>query len=233
VVFTDALQREGLLAPITARQDGLVDPTVAHPGRPCPAGAAGPQRQRPADDLGSTREFMALCAIHQHFGRPGTPTDQAWIESLFGRVKAEWPHLNAIRDPAILCAELAVVQERYNSVQLHAGIGYVTPTTSTRVVVQRSARPARPDSSRPAYGGLHATASTVNLNHPRSPAMLADQSAISITNSETGQSPTRRCDVLSRDPWSVHAKTHAMTPTISNHRPTSYTTTGTQLRSEA
>jgi len=59
-----------------------------------------------------TREFMALCAIHQHFGRPGTPTDQAWIESLFGDVKAEWPHLLAIRDPAVLRAELAVVRER-------------------------------------------------------------------------------------------------------------------------
>jgi putative transposase len=76
---------------------------------------------------GSTREFMALCAIHQHFGRPGTPTDQAWIESLFGHVKAEWPHLNAICDPATLRAELAVVRERYNGVRLHAGIGYVTP----------------------------------------------------------------------------------------------------------
>jgi putative transposase len=76
---------------------------------------------------GSTREFMALCAIHQHFGRPGTPTDQAWIESLFGHVKAEWPHLLAIRDPAVLRAELAVVRERYNGVRLHAGIGYVTP----------------------------------------------------------------------------------------------------------
>jgi len=76
---------------------------------------------------GSTREFMALCALHQHFGRPGTPTDQAWIESLFGHVKAEWPHLTAIRDPATLRAELAVVRERYNGVRLHAGIGYVTP----------------------------------------------------------------------------------------------------------
>jgi hypothetical protein len=28
--------------------------------------------------FGLPREFMALCAIHQHFGRPGTPTDQAW-----------------------------------------------------------------------------------------------------------------------------------------------------------
>ncbi|WP_206662129.1 hypothetical protein, partial [Propioniciclava tarda] len=27
-----------------------------------------------------TRRFMALVAIAQHFGRPSTPTDQAWIE---------------------------------------------------------------------------------------------------------------------------------------------------------
>lgn len=31
----------------------------------------------------STKEFMTACAIMQRFGRPGTPTDQAWIESLF------------------------------------------------------------------------------------------------------------------------------------------------------
>ncbi len=35
--------------------------------------------------------------------------------------------LTAIRDPAVLRAELAVVRERYNGVRLHAGIGYVTP----------------------------------------------------------------------------------------------------------
>jgi putative transposase len=32
-----------------------------------------------------------------------------------------------IRDPATLRAELAVVREHYNTVRLHAGIGYVTP----------------------------------------------------------------------------------------------------------
>ena len=48
---------------------------------------------------GSTREFMAMCAIAQHFGRPGTPTDQAWIESLFSHIKADWPHLDAITRP--------------------------------------------------------------------------------------------------------------------------------------
>jgi alkanesulfonate monooxygenase SsuD/methylene tetrahydromethanopterin reductase-like flavin-dependent oxidoreductase (luciferase family) len=76
---------------------------------------------------GSTREFMALMAIAQHFGRPGTPTDHAWIESLFGHVKAEWPHLLIIADPALLRAELAVVRRHYNGIRLHSGIGYVTP----------------------------------------------------------------------------------------------------------
>ena len=68
---------------------------------------------------------MALCAIAQHFGRPGTPTDQAWIESLNGHLKAEYPHLLAIGDPATLRAELGVVREHYNIVRLHQGVGYM------------------------------------------------------------------------------------------------------------
>ena len=124
IVFTDALALEGLLALVEARADGLVDIGVDDESRPILLAVSdnGPQMTS-----GSTREFMALCAIAQHFGRPGTPTDQAWIESLFGHVKAEWPHLLAITDPAVLRAELAVVRNRYNSVRLHAGIGYVTP----------------------------------------------------------------------------------------------------------
>jgi transposase InsO family protein len=79
------------------------------------------------NERSSTREFMAMCAIAQHFGRPGTPTDQAWIESLFSHIKADWPHLDRIRDPEVLRTELAVVRHEYNTVRLHAGIGYVTP----------------------------------------------------------------------------------------------------------
>ena len=54
-----------------------------------------------------TRQFMALMAIAQHHGRPGTPTDQAHIESFFSHLKGDWPHLTEIRDPAALDAELA------------------------------------------------------------------------------------------------------------------------------
>lgn len=75
----------------------------------------------------STREFLAAVAIAQHFGRPHTPQDQGWIETLFGHVKGEWPHLEAIRDPAELEAELDACRLHHNSVRLHASIGYVTP----------------------------------------------------------------------------------------------------------
>lgn len=75
----------------------------------------------------TTREFMAGVAIAQHFGRPHTPTDQAWIETLFGHVKNEWPHLEKITDPATLDAELTRVQTDYNTIRLHASLGYVTP----------------------------------------------------------------------------------------------------------
>jgi transposase InsO family protein len=89
IVFTDALQAEGLLELVAARQDGRVDLAVDDLSRPLLLAVSdnGPQMTS-----GSTREFLALCSIVQHFGRPHTPTDQAPIESFFGHVKGEWPH---------------------------------------------------------------------------------------------------------------------------------------------
>jgi transposase InsO family protein len=128
VAFLDALETEGLLEQIEARQDQVTADTFPFDADVDVAPVLlavsdnGPQMTS-----GSTREFMAMCAIAQHFGRPGTPTDQAWIESLFSHIKADWPHLERIRDPQVLRAELAVVRHEYNTVRLHAGIGYVTP----------------------------------------------------------------------------------------------------------
>jgi transposase InsO family protein len=72
-----------------------------------------------------TQQFMALMAIVQHHGRPGTPTDQAHIESFFSHLKGDWPNLVTITDPAALDAELARVRTEYNTVRLHASIGEV------------------------------------------------------------------------------------------------------------
>lgn len=120
VGFTDGLEAEGLLEAVERRADGLVDIGADDEARPILLAVSdnGPQMTS-----GSAREFMAMCAIAQHFGRPGTSTDQAWIESFNGHLKAEFPHLLAIENPATLHAELASTREFWNAVRLHAGTG--------------------------------------------------------------------------------------------------------------
>jgi len=125
VGFTAAPQAEGLLETADdGHDDGRIDLDVDDESRPVLLAVSdnGPQMKS-----GSTREFMALCAIAQHFGRPGTPTDQSWIESLNGTIKMDYPHLLAITDPATLRAELDITQIDYNTTRLHSSIGYVTP----------------------------------------------------------------------------------------------------------
>ena len=123
VLFTQALHNEGLLTDQLAARLG--DPDAEPPdGVPLLLAISdnGPEMR-----AGDTAKFMAICSIAQHFGRPSTPTDQAWIESLFGHVKTEHPHLETIEGPADLKRELERVRRHYNSVRLHEGIGYVTP----------------------------------------------------------------------------------------------------------
>jgi putative transposase len=118
LLFARALEDQGLLGP-----DGL----------PLDRDGEGPPILVAWSDNGSemkaedTRQFMALMTIIQHHGRPGTPTDQAHVESFFGHLKSEWPHLTGLRDPQALDAELARIRGEYNTVRLHAGIGHVTP----------------------------------------------------------------------------------------------------------
>jgi hypothetical protein len=51
--------------------------------------------------------------------------------------------------------ELDRIQAEYNSVRLHAAIGYVTPTTSTTAAAKRSARPAATGSPRRGWTAPH------------------------------------------------------------------------------
>lgn len=128
-VFSRALRDEGLDALIDERNpDGVAwDPDSDDVPVLLVMSDNGPQMTS-----GSTREFMALAWLATHYGRPHTPTDQAWIESLFGHLKAEQPHLERIDDIDVLRAELAVQREHYNTVRLHAAIGYVTPDQEHR-----------------------------------------------------------------------------------------------------
>ena len=128
-VFNRALRVEGLDAVIEQRnpQGTPWDPDCDEAPVLLVMSDNGPQMSS-----GTTREFMALCWLATHYGRPGTPTDQAWIESLFGHLKIEQPHLELIEDIDVLRAELETQRERYNTIRLHAGIGYVTPDQEHR-----------------------------------------------------------------------------------------------------
>jgi putative transposase len=116
LLFAQALEDQGLLA-----GDGTPAPTD---DGPILIAWSDNGAEMTAHD---TREFMALMTIAQHHGRPGTPTDQAHVESFFSHLKGDWPHLTALADPATLDAELARIRGDYNTVRLHAAIGYVTP----------------------------------------------------------------------------------------------------------
>ncbi len=120
---------------------------------------------------------MALCAVAQHFGRPGTPTDQAWIDGFFGHLKVEWPHLLSIEDPAVLRAELDVRREHYNGVRLHQGIGYVTPDDEHHGRGKTIRKAARPASNRHVCDGLLGTVNTGKMTPTPDPTMLADRPA--------------------------------------------------------
>jgi putative transposase len=117
LLFASALEDQALLD-----ADGL--PPAAEDGLPILVAWSDNGTEMTATD---TRQFMALMAITQHHGRPGTPTDQAHIESFFSHLKGDWPHLTGITDPAALDAELARIRGEYNTTRLHAAIGYVTP----------------------------------------------------------------------------------------------------------
>ncbi len=124
VLFLAGLEAEGLLEALEWRLDHPDDVDLDDDAAPVLLAVSdnGPEMRS-----GETRAFMALLTIGQHFGRPYTPTDQAWIETLWGHVKAEHPHLLGIDDPAVLAAELERVRLGYNTVRLHEAIGYVTP----------------------------------------------------------------------------------------------------------
>lgn len=136
VAFTEALEVEDLWAAADQRATAALVAALASGDAHAMESLLG-DGQRPLllaiSDNGpqmrshTTREFLAGVAIAQQFGRPGTPQDPAWIETLFGHVKGEWPHLEKILDPGELQAELELARADYNGIRLHTGLQYVTP----------------------------------------------------------------------------------------------------------
>ena len=96
VVFEPALTIEGLIELVTPER---LDLAVYGPARPILLAVSD---NGPRTTSTGTGEFIAALAVIRHHGLPHTPTDQAWIETLFGHVRGEWPNLETITDPAEL-----------------------------------------------------------------------------------------------------------------------------------
>ena len=166
VVFTQALDTEGLWPAVEARQADRARRGDDSDEEPILLAMSdnGPQMR-----AGTTREFLALCSIAARFGRPGTPTDQAWIETLFGHIKTEWPHLEKITDPNTLRAELDNARNDYNTRACTPPSATSPPTTNTKAEATPSARPAKTASNGPASPASPTIATTNPTSHEPRP----------------------------------------------------------------
>lgn len=76
-------------------------------------------------------EFQALlkkCDFKHSVNRPGHCTDNAFMESFFHSLKAELIRGNVYKNIDTMRKELSVyINQFYNKVRLHSGLGYVSP----------------------------------------------------------------------------------------------------------
>jgi hypothetical protein len=121
---------------------------------------------------GSTREFMALCAIAQHVSRP--------VQAHQGRLPTPAHNPRS----ATLRHKLAVARKHENTAQTARRHRLCHPQRrAPRTRKKPSATPAKPGSNTPANAGLPGTASTGTINTTQDPTMLANRTRSSIAYS--------------------------------------------------
>ncbi|HET9871897.1 MAG TPA: hypothetical protein VFP89_04785 [Propionibacteriaceae bacterium] len=149
LAFTAALDAEGLLAAVDARHDhGRVDLGDVDT-RPILLAVSdnGPQMTS-----GSTREFLAMCAIAQHFGRPGTPPPTrpgSKASTGTSRPSTHTSSRSATRRP---CEPSSASSATTTTTPSGCTPASATspPTTNTPAAAKPSAKPAKPASKPPA-----------------------------------------------------------------------------------
>jgi hypothetical protein len=165
VAFTDALELEGLLDAVDARVAGYADRSLDDAVVPILLAVSdnGPQMTS-----GSTREFMAMCAIAQHFGRltprptrPGSRASSATSRPT-GHTSTRSPTRPSCAPSLSSCA----------SSTTPSGCMPASATsprmTSTKAAARRSAAPAASGSCAPAdSASLTIVCSAINANRRR------------------------------------------------------------------
>ena len=92
----------------------------------------------------ATAVFMAGARIAEHFGRPSTPSDQAWVESFFGHLKGEFPHLEKTATPASWNPNWTGCAPTTTRSGCTRASATSPPTTSTTAAAPPSAPPSAP-----------------------------------------------------------------------------------------
>jgi transposase InsO family protein len=161
--FARALEDQGLLGP-----DGL--PIRGEDEGPILVAWSDNGSEMTAID---TRQFMALMTIAQHHGRPGTPTDQAHVESFFSHLKGDWPHPPDSATRPRSTASLTGSDASTTPSGCTPRSGTSPPTTSTTAAVRRPAAPASPGCAAPALSGSSRIEPTSDEHHPEHPARHA------------------------------------------------------------
>jgi len=88
----------------------------------------------------ATAVFMAGARIAQHFGRPATPNDQAWIDSFFGHLKGEFPSWTRFATPGSSSVNCTVAGCTTTPFDFTKASATSPPTTS----ITAAARPSEP-----------------------------------------------------------------------------------------
>jgi hypothetical protein len=142
-------------------------PGRPHGGRPDPADPAGDERQRPADDLGlhprvhgAVRDPPALRPTG-HPDRPGLDLGRCSATS-----RPSGPTWSRSATPPCCAPSWRWSASTTTASSCTPGSAMSPLTTSTRAVVRRSARPAKPDSSRPDCSGSPAIAPITSPTRP-------------------------------------------------------------------
>ncbi len=127
---------------------------------------------------------MALAWFATHYGRPGTPTDQAWIESLFGHFKASSP--TSRRSSTSMCSgpNLRSVGSITTRLRFHADMDMSPLPKNTAA----KARPSEPPESRVSQKHANGGSPTIKTTNPEDPAMRTKTSGRCDIESDTPQS---------------------------------------------
>jgi hypothetical protein len=114
---------------------------------------------------------MAAGTIMRRFGRPSTPTDQAWIESLFAHVRANGRTWRRSATPADSSGS-ATARDTSTTPGGCTPASATSPrTTSTTAVVTRSAKPAATGSPQHAKPDSPTVEHSKGNNHERVPSL--------------------------------------------------------------